>query len=211
MSKRKSTCQRIWGGFRFTVRSTQVVGDGPDSFDGRARSPGVESFLQQSLLPFPLMGEEEVEDLLPVGAVVHHGSVEMDLHVVLDVERNREDELAEMVVEPRELGEIGEVEVYVALVVLRRRVPVPREALREGFDLEEEVLVAKERDSVLGAHYVEADAPLREVGHLTLCRDERTILHDCASKRKMRLKVQVPTAAKSPRAFHTAGSIPHFA
>lgn len=55
------------------------------------------------------MSEEEVEDLLPVGAVVHHRPVEMDLHVVLDVERHREDVLAEVVVESGELGEVGEV------------------------------------------------------------------------------------------------------
>ena len=51
------------------------------------------------------MGEEEVEDLLPVGAVVHHRPV----HVVLDVKRHREDVLAEVVVESGELGEVGEV------------------------------------------------------------------------------------------------------
>lgn len=61
------------------------------------------------------------------------------------------------------------------------------EALRKRFDLEEEVLVAEEHDRSLGAHYGEADAPLCEVSDLLFCRDERVLLHDRATKTKMRL------------------------
>jgi len=64
------------------------------------------------------------------------------------------------------------------------------EALRKRLDLEEEVLVAEERDCILGAHYVEADAPLCEVGVLLFCRSAEMSGRSfmiVSPKRKMRL------------------------
>lgn len=59
---------------------------------------------------------------------------------MLDVEREGENRLAEVVVEPRELGEVGEVEVDVGAEVLRAGVGVAGEALRERLHLEEVAL-----------------------------------------------------------------------
>lgn len=50
--------------------------------------------------------------------------------------------------------------------------------------LKKKFLSRKNATASLGAHYVEADAPLREVGDLLFCRDEWALLHDRSSKTK---------------------------
>ena len=92
---------------------------------------------------------------------------------MLDVEREGEDRLAEVVVEPRELGEVVEVEVDVGAEVLRAGVGVAGEARRERLHLEEEVALPQESLGLPLVRQLEADPSVLEVADLLGGVDER--------------------------------------
>lgn len=120
-----------------------------------------------------LGAEEERHELAGVVSRVHDHSAELDLHVELDVEREGEDCLAEVMVEPRELGEVGEVGVYVGAEALRAGVGVAGEALRERLHLEEEVALPQEPLGLLLVRQLEAAPSVFEVADLLDGADER--------------------------------------
>ena len=91
---------------------------------------------------------------------------------MLDVECEGEDCLAKVVVEPRELGEVGEVEVDVGAEVLRVGVGVAGEALRERLHLEEEVALSQEPLGLPLVCQLEADPSVLEVADLLGGADE---------------------------------------
>ncbi|HIU05646.1 MAG TPA: hypothetical protein IAD14_09330 [Candidatus Coprousia avicola] len=93
-----------------------------------------------------------------------------------DVEREGEDRLAEVVVEPRELGEVGEVEVDVGAEALRAGAGVAGEALRERLHLEEEVALPQEPLGLPLVRQLEADPSVLEVADLLVGVDERQSL-----------------------------------
>ena len=85
---------------------------------------------------------------------------------MLDIEREGEDRLAEMVVELREFGEVSEVEVDVGAVALRTRIGIAGEALRERLHLEEEVALPQEPLGFPFVHKLEANPSVLEVADL---------------------------------------------
>ena len=92
---------------------------------------------------------------------------------MLDVEREGEDRLAEVVVEPRELGEVGEVEVDIGAEAFRVGVGVAGEALRERLHLEEEVAFPQEPLGLPLVRQLEADPSVLEVSDLLAGVNER--------------------------------------
>lgn len=97
----------------------QVFGQAHDCRGFRPNGVEIDPLLECPDLPLALGVEEGRHELVGVVSCVHDHPVELDLHVVLDVECEGEDCLAKVVVEPRELGEVGEVEVDVGAEVLR--------------------------------------------------------------------------------------------
>lgn len=97
----------------------QVFGQAHDCRGFRPNGVEIDPLLEYPDLPLALGVEEGRHELVGVVSCVHDHPVELDLHVVLDVECEGEDCLAKVVVEPRELGEVGEVEVDVGAEVLR--------------------------------------------------------------------------------------------
>lgn len=78
-----------------------------------------------------------------------------------------------MVVEPRELGEVGEVEADVGAEVLRVGAGVAGETLRERLHLEEEFALPQESLGLPLVRQLEADPSLLEVTDLLGGIDER--------------------------------------
>ena len=95
---------------------------------------------------------------------------------MLDVEREGEDRLAEVMVEPRELGEVGEVEVDVGAEALRAGVGVAGEAPRERLHFEEEVALPQKSLGLPLVRQLEADPSVLEVVDLLGGVDERPFL-----------------------------------
>ena len=79
-----------------------------------------------------------------------------------------------MVVESRELGEVGEVEVDVGAEALRAGIGIEGEALHECLHFEEEAALPQEPLGFPLVHKLEADPSVLEVVDLLGGVDERT-------------------------------------